>query len=72
MPLTDSPFLSTKAAAARIGYSESTLEKLRCAGGGPPFIRTGGRITYDVEDLDAWMRKHRFESTSQYAKRVAG
>jgi hypothetical protein len=49
----DSPFLSTKTAATRIGYSESTLEKLCCTGGGPPFIRTGGRITYDVADLDA-------------------
>jgi len=36
--------LRTRAAADYIGYSESTLEKKRLTGDGPPFIRLG-RVT---------------------------
>ena len=55
---------TTKAAAARIGYSESTLEKLRHTGDGPPFLRLGG--PRNVVDLDAWARSRRFGTTSEY------
>ena len=43
-----------------------TLEKFRCAGGGPPFYRVGPkRIVYDPVDLDNWVRANKFASTSQ-------
>ena len=77
MPLNDSPFLSTKAAAARIGYSESPLEKLRHTGGGPPFCRLGegrigaGRVVYDTVTLDEWVRSKQVRSTSEYPKKAA-
>jgi predicted DNA-binding transcriptional regulator AlpA len=57
--------LRTKEAAARVGLAESTLEKLRCLGGGPPFYRVGAkRVLYDSGELDAWARRKRCESTS--------
>lgn len=57
--------LRTKAAAEYIGYSESTLEKKRCSGDGPPFIRLGRAVVYDTRDLDAWLAEHRVRSTSE-------
>ena len=50
--------LRTDAAAAYVGLSASTLEKRRLTGGGPRFIRLGGRsIGYEIAALDAWLRE---------------
>jgi predicted DNA-binding transcriptional regulator AlpA len=47
-------------AAERIGLSVSTLNKMRCDGRGPPFIKlTGKTIGYMTEDLDAWVAERR-------------
>ena len=57
-PTTDRPtrILRTAGAAGYVGLSPSTLEKKRLSGGGPAFIRLGGRaVGYDVRDLDAWL-----------------
>jgi predicted DNA-binding transcriptional regulator AlpA len=63
----DSPasLLRTKEAAARVGLAETTLEKLRCLGGGPPYFKVSRkRVVYDAAELDAWARSKRFDSTS--------
>ena len=31
---------------------------------GPPWIRIGRAIRYRIEDLDAWIQKHRVDPTS--------
>jgi predicted DNA-binding transcriptional regulator AlpA len=54
----------TRAAADYLGYSESTLEKKRVTGEGPPFIRLGRSIVYDTRDLDKWLAARRATSTS--------
>ena len=52
--------LRTPGAAGYVGLSPSTLEKKRLSGGGPAFIRLGGRaVGYDVRDLDAWLEEQR-------------
>lgn len=28
---------------------------------GPPYIRDGGRILYDVDELDRWIQRHRVD-----------
>jgi len=56
--------LRTPAAADYLGYSESTLEKKRLTGDGPPFIRLGRSIVYDTRDLDTWLAGRRATSTS--------
>jgi len=54
--------LNTKQAAPYIGVSTAQLEKWRCLGGGPDFIRYGRRcIRYRRADLDAFRDKHRQE-----------
>ncbi len=56
--------LRTLEAATYVGLSPSTLEKYRTAGGGPRFVRLGGRaVGYDVEDLDAWLDEQRLATS---------
>ena len=53
-----------------VGLSASSLEKKRADGGGPRFVRLGGRaIGYDVRDLDAWLDTQRKATEPQAAAR---
>ncbi len=61
------PMLRTRQAAAYTGMAKSTLEKLRCNGGGAPFIRVGRVVMYDPNDLDAWLAAHKRRTTSDGA-----
>lgn len=57
--------LRMPAAAAYIGLSASTLEKLRLYGGGPTYYKSGAKIVlYETSDLDAWLYARRRTSTS--------
>ena len=56
--------LPTTRAAERLGLSPSFLNKLRCTGGGPPFIKIGRRVLYAERDLEAWAASRRRRSTS--------
>ena len=52
--------LRTPGAAEYVALSPSWLEKLRLAGGGPRFLRLGGRaVGYDIRDLDEWLDSQR-------------
>lgn len=52
--------LRTVEAAEYVGLAPSTLEKLRCKGEGPTFIRLGGKaVGYDLEDLNRWLDRQR-------------
>ncbi len=55
--------IRTKAAAAYLGISKSTLDKLRCFGGGPVFAKLGRAVIYNTDDLDAWLAERRRTST---------
>ena len=58
--------LTTKEAAKLLGLHYVTLQKWRVRGCGPPFLRLGGRaVRYRVSDLERWMRRHTFDSTTQ-------
>lgn len=64
-----STILRVHDAAARIGVSASILNKMRCDGRGPRFIKLTGKIVgYAVEDLDAWVASRR-ENAGAYARR---
>lgn len=61
--------LSTTEAAAYTGLAPTTLEALRCKGGGPNFVRYSRKaIRYRVSDLDAWMTERIVGSTSEPPK----
>lgn len=58
------PPIDTKAAATYTGSKPNYLEKLRCTGGGPVFIKIMGVVKYDPDDLDAWLDAGKRKSTS--------
>lgn len=62
--LSTRPKLRTPGAAKYSGISQSTLEKLRLTGGGPPYMKVGKVVLYDPSDLDTWLASHRRRSTS--------
>ena len=62
-----SEILTTNQAAAHLALGSSTLEKWRCAGTGPKFLRLGmRRVGYHKADLDEWIASRpRLASTSE-------
>lgn len=59
------PWMTTAEAAAYLRCSRRTLEGYRNVGGGPEYCRTGGRVFYHREDLDAWRRAGRAAHTTE-------
>jgi predicted DNA-binding transcriptional regulator AlpA len=58
--------LDVRAAAAWLGLSKSTLDKMRCYGTGPRYIRATCRaVRYDPEDLRAFAEARREVSTGE-------
>jgi predicted DNA-binding transcriptional regulator AlpA len=60
-------YLDTPALAARTHISESSLEKMRWRGNGPPFLKLGRKVLYRVSDVDTWLAKHVRTNTSAAA-----
>ena len=57
--------LSTQQLAMDFGLSFRTLENWRQNGGGPPYIRCGGRLVrYRRRDAADWLTARRYSSTS--------
>lgn len=58
--------LRVREAAARLGLSKSTLDKMRCDGRGPRFVKITGKIVgYDPADLNAYAEGRKRQSTSE-------
>ena len=55
----------TAGAAIYSRHAESTLEKLRCFGGGPRFSKRGRKVLYRLSDIDAWLSETMVNSTSE-------
>ncbi len=57
--------LRVREAAARLGLSKSTLDKMRCDGRGPKFVKITGKIVgYDPADLDAYTESRKTTPTA--------
>jgi hypothetical protein len=59
--------LSPHNAAKLLGLAASSLAKMRCWGGGPPFLKLGRAIRYVRSDLIAWRDARRVHNTSEAA-----
>jgi predicted DNA-binding transcriptional regulator AlpA len=57
--------LDTAAAADFVGLSKSTLEKLRCFGTGPKYLKLNRAVRYRVPDLEVWLSERIVSSTSE-------
>ena len=62
--------LDAVAAANFTGLAVATLAKLRCIGGGPPYIKAGRKILYRRADLCHWLDARRVANTSEAAFRL--
>lgn len=55
--------LDVREAAAYVGLSKSTLDKMRCFGTGPRYIKlTSAAVRYDPADLKEWIATRRSPS----------
>jgi hypothetical protein len=51
--------VSTKELSEIWGTPESTLRYWRCAEVGPPYVKLGGRIKYDLADVELYVRANK-------------
>lgn len=54
--------LNTQQAAEYLGYSVKTLHNMRYSGTGPASYKIGGRIWYDLRDLDVYIARCKAET----------
>jgi predicted DNA-binding transcriptional regulator AlpA len=66
-PLTGDRLLNPAEVSELVGLSVSTLAKLRCQGGGPPYVQPTRRIKYWETEVIAWVNRRRRNSTSEPA-----
>lgn len=66
-PANTDPVFDVQGAAKYTGLSVSSLNKFRCFGSGPIYVKYARRVVYRMSDLDTWMDAKRVENTSQYA-----
>jgi predicted DNA-binding transcriptional regulator AlpA len=67
-----SRYLRTPEAAAYVGLTASSLQKLRLTGDGPRYAKLGRKIVvYPVLELDAWIAKRMRTSTSDTGAEAA-
>ncbi len=60
-------YLDPRQAAAYCSISVSWLAKLRCHGGGCPYLKVGKSVRYRKADLDEWLNSHLHRNTSEYS-----
>lgn len=63
-------FLTSNEAADLLRISRRTLERMRVDGSGPRYVKVGAgkrsRVLYRECEIDAWLTKFSFGSTSEY------
>ncbi|QPC93528.1 AlpA family transcriptional regulator [Mesorhizobium sp. INR15] len=63
--------IRVRQAAQYVGLSKSLLDKLRCWGQGPTFIKLGSSVIYRTEDLDTWLAANRRSANDNSPARAA-
>ena len=61
----DHKYLNTDESAQHVRCSPRTLEARRLDGSGPKFVKVGRKVLYRISDLEAWLERHTFSSTSE-------
>ncbi|MDX2264117.1 MAG: helix-turn-helix domain-containing protein [Hyphomicrobiales bacterium] len=71
-----SGLLTTVEAADYLRLSPRTLEDMRVTGAGPRYFKLGpgkrSKVVYRREDLETWLARFGFGSTSEYRVRPMG
>ena len=63
--------LSEKEVEQFYGITRRWLQKKRCTGGGPIFIKIGKSVRYRISDIESFLEAHRRSSTSDTGHEVA-
>jgi len=58
--------MTVEQAAQYLGLAVSTLNKWRCHGGGPVFLKMGRAVRYKLENLDNYITRSERQSTSDF------
>lgn len=58
-------FLTEDEAAKLFSLSAATLKTKRCRGGGPSYIKDGGRILYSRKSIQAYLEARRVKTNEQ-------
>lgn len=65
-------FLTTIEVAGMLRISRRTLERMRVEGTGPRYLKVGpgkrSRVLYRQADVEAWLNRFHFGSTSEYGR----
>jgi predicted DNA-binding transcriptional regulator AlpA len=65
--------LTEKQTAERLALSVRTLQGWRVSGGGPPFVKMGGRcVRYRARDIERWLEERLRASTSDSGRAGQG
>ena len=64
-------FAKTRQTSDYIGVSDRTMEGWRQTGIGPPYIKAGGTVLYDLVEIDRWLSSRRRRSTSDSGRPAA-
>jgi hypothetical protein len=62
---TQSNFMTVEEAATYLRLKKRTLDNMRWMGHGPLFRKHGGRVFYDIRELEEWSLNSRAKSTSE-------
>jgi len=62
--------LTVLEAADYLRLSTRTLERLRCTGLGPKYVKAGRSVRYQQSALDEWIARRVVKSTSEVAGRA--
>jgi predicted DNA-binding transcriptional regulator AlpA len=63
--IMESALIPQGAVALRLGISERTLERKRCDGTEPRFVKVGRAVRYRESDLAEWLALQTVRSTSE-------
>ena len=65
LPSSSAAMLTTVQAAQYLGLAVSTLNKWRCHGGGPKFLKLGRAVRYRQSDLEMFVAERVLGSTAE-------
>lgn len=66
-------YINDAKAAEITGMSRAWFQRMRVAGGGPPYTKIGrGSVRYRLSDLHAWMTLNRVKHTAESYERKRG
>lgn len=68
MRVSTDPLLTEREAAPQLSRSEAALRDWRYRGGGPKYVKLGGKIRYRQSDIDAYIAANTHTPTDHRAR----